>query len=130
MPKDAGPIPEDWKRLQEEQEKREAEEREREEKEEKELKDMLEEERKLYQERLEQQRRIQEQVVQQQLAARAEEQRLLEQRRQAEMVGFPAGEAAPPVSVSRSHAALREGRRGRTCLSSGSPIWRVQLSAA
>ncbi|PHJ24757.1 membrane skeletal protein [Cystoisospora suis] len=97
VPKDAGPIPEDWKRLQEEQEKREAEEKEREEKEEKELKDMLEEERKLYQERLEQQRRIQEQIVQQQMAARVEEQRILEERRQAEMMDFPAGEGAPPL---------------------------------
>ncbi|PFH38636.1 alveolin domain containing intermediate filament IMC1 [Besnoitia besnoiti] len=90
-------VPEEWKRIQEEQEKREEELKQKEGREEEELKAVLEEERKLHEERVKEQMRVQQQIIQQQLAARAEEQRLIEEKRQAEEVNYHLAEGAPPM---------------------------------
>ncbi|CBZ53391.1 hypothetical protein NCLIV_031780 [Neospora caninum Liverpool] len=96
VPKDSV-VPEEWKRIQEEQDKREAELKQKEEKEEEELKGLLDEERKLHEERMQQQIKIQQQIIQQQLSARAEQERLLKQKCESEAVHFPVVEGAPPL---------------------------------
>ncbi|KEP63748.1 UNVERIFIED_CONTAM: alveolin domain containing intermediate filament IMC1 [Hammondia hammondi] len=98
VPKDSV-VPEEWKRIQEEQDKREAELKEKEAKEEEELKGLLEEERKLHEERIREQIKVQQQIIQQQLSARAEQERLLKEKRDAEMVHYPAVEGAPPLPM-------------------------------